>query len=131
MRPFMVDNYEMAHGHAAGKLAARVWGLGNCPPQTSGHNATSPRRALPQFSQISPITESHCSCFSDWSEGHVENPPGPSLLRAAAHRSGHTATLPVPRAARPQQPAAQGDVAARHREDAANSSPDTKTAPKL
>lgn len=98
MQAFMMDNYEMAHGHAAGKLAARVWGLGNCPPQTSGHSATWPRRALPHFSQISPITESHCSYFSDWSEGHVENPPGPSLLRAAAHRSGHTATLPVPRA---------------------------------
>lgn len=52
---------------------AGPWGLGSSPLLSSGHNATSPQRALPHITiGFSPKATKHnrvtiCSCFSDWS----------------------------------------------------------------
>lgn len=52
---------------------AGLWGLGSSPLLSSGHNATSPQRALPHITiGFPPKATKHnrvtiCSCFSDWS----------------------------------------------------------------
>lgn len=124
---FWMDNREMAHGHQWASWPAGAWAAGAAPPRTAGHNATSPRKALPRFttSYLPRATRHHRvtlhSCFPDGSAPSREkfSTSAGSQPTGGPHRgtdpcSGHAVTLPVPRAVASPETCGRGDMGASH-----------------